>query len=433
MENSTGSLILIVICIILSAYFSATETSFSSLNKIKMKNLAAKGNKRAELVLKLADDFDGLLSTILIGNNIVNIACSSLFTVLFVRMMGEQAGAGMSTLLTTVIVLIFGEISPKSIAKEFPEKFAMVSAPAIRAIMLVMTPLNFLFRMWKKLILLLFKTTDDKSITEEELLMIVEEAEQDGGIGCQEGALIRNAIEFSEVEACEIMIPRTDMVAVSSATTDYGKISKLFRESGFSRLPVYEETRDHIAGILHQKDFYAFLAEKREKDGGSGNENEEADIRSIMKPAVFVPETNKIGNLLKELQRQNLHMAVVVDEFGGTSGIVTMEDILEELVGDIWDEHDKVVYDVEQLSGREYLILGSAGVDKLLEIIGTEDDMDMVTVSGWVTEIFERIPREGEKLVYDNCLIEIVKASGHRVDKIKVTVDEGEKETESEE
>ena len=146
-----------------------------------------------------------------------------------------------------------------------------------------------------------------------------------------------------------------------------------------------------------------------------------------------MPETNKIGNLLKELQRQNLHMAVVVDEFGGTSGIVTMEDILEELVGDIWDEHDKVVYDVEQLSGREYLILGSAGVDKLLEIIGTEDDMDMVTVSGWVTEIFERIPREGEKLVYDNCLIEIVKASGHRVDKIKVTVDEGEKETESEE
>ena len=371
-------------------------------------------------------------STILIGNNIVNIACSSLFTVLFVRMMGEQAGAGMSTLLTTVIVLIFGEISPKSIAKEFPEKFAMASAPLIRSIMLVMTPLNFLFRIWKKLILLLFKTTDDKSITEEELLMIVEEAEQDGGIGCQEGALIRNAIEFSEVEACEIMIPRTDMVAISSETKDYGKISRLFRESGFSRLPVYEETRDHIAGILHQKDFYTFLSEKCEKRDGEKPEGE-ADIRSIMKPAVFVPETNKIGNLLKELQRKNLHMAVVVDEFGGTSGIVTMEDILEELVGDIWDEHDKVVYDVEKLSGREYVILGSASVDKLLEIIGKEDDFDMVTVSGWVTEVFERIPKEGEKLVYDNCTIEILKASGHRVDKIKVTVDEEKEEQAPEE
>ncbi len=445
MDGSTGTFLLIIICIVLSAFFSATETSFSSLNRIRIKNMAGKGNRRAALVLKLSDDYDSLLSTILIGNNIVNIASSALFTVLFVRMLGEAAGASVSTVLTTIIVLIFGEVSPKSIAKEFPEKFAMFAAPIIRVIMLIMTPFNFLFRQWKKLLLLLFrKSAEEKSITEEELLTIVEEAEKDGGIGRQEGALIRNAIEFSEVEACEIMVPRMDIIGISADMKDYVRIARLFSESGFSRLPVYEETRDHIVGVLHQKDFCNVISRHRAALRSVGGRNAgdekadsmaaelEADIRRVMKPAIFVPENNKIGSLLKELQRKKLHMAVVVDEFGGTSGIVTMEDILEELVGEIWDEHDTVVREIEKVSDREYIVLGNTNVEKLFEVLELpEENFDVVSVSGWVTELFERIPQEGESLNYGNCRIEVLKLDGQRIEKIRVcTQESGDSRTE---
>lgn len=440
-------MILIVICVILSGFFSATETSFSSLNRIKVKNLANKGNKRAALVLKLSDNYDSLLSTILIGNNIVNIACSSLATLLLVKILGEEAGAGAATVLVTVVVLIFGEVSPKSIAKEFPEKFAMFSAPVLKGLIWIMTPLNFLFRQWKKLIFALFKTSEDKSITEEELLTIVEEAEQDGGIGRQEGALIRNAIEFSEVEACEIMIPRMDIAGIPADTKDYGKIAKLFAESGFSRLPVYEGTRDHIIGVLHQKDFCSVLSRVSSDRGKetafdesaapdaeakTAKEPEAFDLSDIIKPAIFVPENNKIGSLLKELQRKKLHMAVVVDEFGGTSGIVTMEDILEELVGDIWDEHDRVVHEIERVSDCEYIVLGNASVEKLFEMLGKRADFDVVSVSGWITEMFERIPQEGEKLLYEDCVIEVLKLNGQRIEKVRISVGTAEEESDTE-
>ncbi len=436
MDGSTGTFLLIIICIILSAFFSATETSFSSLNKIRVKNMAGKGNKRAALVLKLSEDYDSLLSTILIGNNIVNIASSALFTVLFVRMLGEAAGASVSTVLTTIIVLIFGEVSPKSVAKEFPERFAMFAAPIIRVIMFIMTPFNFLFRQWKKLLLLLFrKSSEEQSITEEELLTIVEEAEKEGGIGRQEGALIRNAIEFSEVEACEIMVPRMDIVAISADMKDYVKIAQMFTDSGFSRLPVYEETRDHIIGVLHQKDFCNVISGRKAmlhnigtksqtKEGtGESSAETKADIRRAMKPAIFVPENNKIGSLLKELQRRKLHMAVVVDEFGGTSGIVTMEDILEELVGEIWDEHDTVVHEIEKVSEREYVVLGNTNVEKLFDVLGLPEEVfDVVTVSGWVTELFERIPQEGEKMQYGGCEIEVLRLDGQRIEKVKIRI-----------
>ena len=219
MQAHTVSLLIIVFCIVMSAYFSATETAFSSLNRIKMKNMAEKGNRRAALVLQLSESYDTLLSTILIGNNIVNIASASLATVLFVRLLGEESGPSISTLVTTVVVLIFGEISPKSIAKESPEQFAMFSAPLLRVFVICLTPLNFLFRQWKRLLSAVFKTKEDTSITEEELLTIVDEARQGGGIGEQEGALIRNAIEFSELEACEIMTPRPDIVGVRTDAT----------------------------------------------------------------------------------------------------------------------------------------------------------------------------------------------------------------------
>ena len=312
--------------------------------------MAEKGNKKAALVMRLAENYDSLLSTILIGNNIVNIASASLTTVLFVKMLGEDAGASISTAVTTVVVLIFGEVSPKSIAKESPEKFAMFSAPILNVFVVVLTPFNFLFRQWKKLLSMVFKSSQDFSMTEEELLTIVEEAEQDGGIDQQESTLIRSAIEFSDLEAMDVLTPRIDVTGISiDAPKD--TIAATFAETGFSRLPVYEDTMDNIVGIIYQKDFYNYVSYS------------DKDILAIIRQAVFISKTKKLGELLKELQQKKSHMAVVIDEFGGTVGIVTLEDVIEELVGEIWDEHDKVIHEIQKVSETEDLVMGSANVE----------------------------------------------------------------------
>ncbi|POP31735.1 HlyC/CorC family transporter [Lactonifactor longoviformis] len=409
MNSNSISLAIIVICIIMSAYFSATETAFSSLNRIRVKNMADKGNKRAELVLKLAGNYDGMLSTILIGNNIVNIACASIATVLFVKLLGEDMGASVSTVATTIVVLIFGEVSPKSIAKESPEKFAMFSAPFLKGFMVVLTPFNFLFRQWKKFLSKLVKTSEDRSITEEELLTIVEEAEQDGGIGTQESDLIRNAIEFTEVEAGDILTPRVDVVAVSIEDSR-DSIAGAFADSGFSRLPVYLENIDQIVGILYQKDFYNYVYHTDEK------------LENIVRRPLFITKTKKINILLKELQAAKSHIAVVIDEFGGTVGIVTLEDILEELVGEIWDEHDKVVMEIEKEGEGVYTVLGSTNAERFFEELDREEELEVTTVSGWVMDELGKIPEEGEQFQFENLKITVLKMSGRRVEKIRVEV-----------
>lgn len=359
MGSDTLSLIIILFCIIMSAYFSATETAFSSLNRIRVKNMAEKGDRKAALVLSIADNYDSMLSTILIGNNIVNIASASLATVLFVKMLGEDAGASMSTIVTTVVVLIFGEVSPKSIAKESPEAFARFSAPFLKVLIKVLTPLNFLFRQWKKLLSCIIKTKEERGITEEELLTIVEEAEAVGGIGKEEGTLIRSAIEFNELAAVDIFTPRVDVVGVSvNATKD--EVAEIFAQTGYSRLPVYENNMDEILGILYQKDFHNSILRT------------DTLIREAVRPVLFVAKNKKIGDLMKELQQKKLHIAIVMDEYGGTAGIVTLEDILEELVGEIWDEHDEVVSEMEQLGENEYRVSGKANVEKIFERLHME-------------------------------------------------------------
>ena len=379
MEEQSISLIIIIGCIIMSAYFSATETAFSSLNRIRIKNMAEKGNKRAGLVLKLSENYDGLLSTILIGNNIVNIASASLATVIFVKLLGDEAGASISTVVTTIVVLIFGEVSPKSIAKESPEQFAMFSAPFLNAFMVLLTPANYLFKQWKKLLSVLIRTSGDSGITEEELLAIVEEAKQDGGIDEQEGSLIKSAIEFTELEAMDIATPRVDVTGIP-VDADKEEIAAVFGETGYSRLPVYKDKIDDIIGIIYQKDFYNQVYR-----GVCG-------VEAIVRPALYVAKSKKINVLLKELQKNKMHIAVVIDEFGGTMGIVTLEDILEELVGEIWDEHDVVVQEIEKISDQEYLVLGNTSVEKLFEELGGEEEFESFTVSGWVMELAERIP-----------------------------------------
>ena len=269
------TLIIILLCIIMSGYFSATETAFSSLNRIRIKNMADKGNKRAALVLKLSEDYDRLLSTILIGNNIVNIACASLSTLLFVRLLGEDAGASVSTAVTTVIVLVFGEVSPKSIAKESPEKFSMFSAPILNFMAVLLTPLNFLFKQWKKVLSRFFHSSASQGITEEELITIVEEARQDGGIDEQEGDLLRNALEFNELKAADILTPRIDVVGVN-VCAGAEEIASVFTETGYSRLPVYQDSIDNIVGILYHKDFY-------NKIYGTGK-----GIKDVIRPAFLL-------------------------------------------------------------------------------------------------------------------------------------------------
>lgn len=357
--------------------------------------------------MKLSKDYDGLLSTILIGNNIVNIACASLSTLLFVKLLGEEAGAGISTAVTTIVVLIFGEVSPKSIAKESPEAFAMFSAPLLNCFIAVLTPFNYLFRQWKRLLTKVFKAQEDRGITEEELLTYVEEAWQGGGIDEQEGGLIKNAIEFSELEAMDIATPRIDVAGIP-VTAGKEEAEKIFSDSGFSRLPVYEGTMDHIIGILYQKDFYHEVYLGGQK------------LRQVIRPAHFITKHKKIGALLKELQQKKSHIAVVIDEFGGMAGIVTLEDILEELVGEIWDEHDVVVNEIEKISDSEYLVMGNAQVDKLFETLHREGEFEVITVSGWVMDRMGRIPKEGDRFTFDDLDVTVLKMKEKRVYQVKV-------------
>lgn len=411
MGSDTISLIIIVACIIMSAYFSATETAFSSLNKIRIKNMADKGNKKAQLVVRLSENYDSLLSTILIGNNIVNIASASLATVLFVNMLGGEKGPGVSTAVTTIVVLIFGEISPKSIAKESPEKFAMFSAPILNALVKLLTPFNFIFGQWKRLLSLIFKSADDEGITEEELLSIVDEAAEDGGIDEQESMLIHSALGFTQQEVMDILTPRINLTAVSSHASKE-EIAAVFAETAYSRLPVYDDNIDHIVGIIYQKDFHNQVYGR----------NAEKDIKDIIRPTLYVHKTKKIGVLLKELQLKKMHFAVVLDEFGGTMGIVTLEDILEELVGEIWDEHDEEDAQIEIRSENEIVALGTARLDELFEAMNVEDDDEndahLSIVNGWVMKELGRIPSKGDRFIYGNYEIQIDEVEDKCVKKI---------------
>ena len=415
MEGDSISLIIIVLCVIMSAYFSATETAFSSLNRIRIKNMAEKGDKKAQLVLNLSENFDNMLSTILIGNNIVNILSASLATVLFVNWLGSEKGPSAATAVVTVVVLIFGEITPKSIAKESPEKFAKFSAPFLRVLMFILTPFNFLFSLWKKLMSVIIKSDDSRSITEEELITIVEEAEQEGGIDEEESTLIRSAIEFSEVEAKDVYTPRIQIEGVpEDATKD--EVARMFTETGYSRLPVYRESLDHIIGVIYHKDFHNYVY------------NTDKDISSIIRPAIFVTPNKKIDELLKELQQQKSHIAFILDEYAGTMGLVTLEDIVEELVGEIWDEHDEIVQEIVQISENEYHVLGSADIEEVFEKFDISEEIDVMTASGWVMNVLGRIPNEGDSFVYKNLDVTVLSMDEKRVGKISIVVKENTEE-----
>ena len=383
--DSIVKILWMAVFILFSAYFSATETAFSSLSKTRLKALRDRGNKRAALVLSLSEQYDNLLSTLLVGNNIVNIAIASLGTVLFVRRFGDDLGPSLSTAVVTVVVLFCGEVTPKSLAKEAPERVAMFSAPILRVFLIILKPVNFIFFQWKTLLARIFKVKDDRKLTQEELLLLVDEVEQEGGIDRQERELLRNAIEFNDLTAADILTPRISVEGLPLEATPQ-QARELFAETGFSRLPVYTETIDHIVGVLHQKDLYIAP--------------EGTPIEKIMQTPLYVTETVKIDDLLRMLQASKSHMAVVAEERGGTLGIVTMEDILEELVGEIWDEHDEVEEPIRAVGEGTYAVMGQASAEKLFEELGLSEETEAATVGGWVMEHLGRIPSQGESFSF---------------------------------
>ena len=419
-------LVIIVTCIIFSAYFSATETAFTTFNRIRMKNLAEKGNKKAALVLKLSDKYDTLLSTILIGNNVVNILASSLATLLFTYLLanagGEDAGATVSTIVMTVVVLIFGEISPKTAAKIAPDKFVLFSAPFINMLLVILTPLSFLFKQWQNLIGKIFRADEDPGMTEEELISIIEEAEEDGGIDKEESTLIKSAIEFNDLEVGDIFTPRIDITAVRSDVTKEN-MAKLFSESGYSRIPIYDDDLDNISGIVYYKDFFTTAFKTN------------VPIADIVKPVMYVTKTQKINDLLKDLQEKQMHLAVVTDEYGSTAGIVTLEDILEEIVGEIWDEHDEIVEEIREVGEREYIVSGMTNLDKFfdeLELGEVDEQTDASTVNGWAMDTLGRIPEEGDSFESDGLVLKVLKMDGRRIADLHI-LDNRESEEEGEE
>ena len=409
--DSLFSLFMIVLMVSLGVYFSATETAFSALNRIRIKTMADEGSKRAILVLRLHDDFDKLLSTILVLNNVVTLVAAAISTMLFVRHFGD-IGATMSTVILTVVIVLIGDITPKSLAKEKPEKFALAAATFLYFCMTLLSPINHLFSKWKLLLKGVFKTTeDDDRMTEEELYSVVEVAQNDGVIDEEGKQLLDNAIEFNEHKAIDILTPRIDLEAVSVESTEE-EIAARFIESGYSRLPVYQDTIDDIVGVIHMKDFFNFTINKK------------GTLAELFTPPLFVAPSTKISDLFNQLQTNKSHLAVVSDEYGGTAGIVTMEDILEELVGDIWDESDEIIVEFTPISDNEHKVLCSAYVKDLFAYfdLPLDAESESTSVSGWIMDMLGRLPEEGDTFTYKNLTVTVLKAEHRRVLECIVTV-----------
>jgi putative hemolysin len=409
-DGSMTLWVTLVILVAFSAFFSASETAFSSLNQIRLKSRADDGDRTAARVLAMSEQYDKLLSTILIGNNIVNIAAASIGTIIFTKMLGAERGATVSTMVLTIVVLIFGEVTPKSLAKEMPETIATAVAPVLSLLMLVLTPLTWLFSQWKRLLSHFVHSSESDTITEGELMTMVSEAENDGELTDRESELIRSAIEFDDVEVEEILTPRVDVVAVADDIS-LEELAQTFAESGYSRLPVYHGTIDNIIGVVHEKDFYIARLKKATK------------IDDLVAPTLYTTGSTQISQLLRTLREQHHHMAVVVDEYGGTEGIITLEDILEELVGEIWDEHDEVTEDFRKQSDGSWLVSGSASVDDLFETLDLpeDEDIDSNTVNGLVQEKTCHLPKVGDHFSLGEYDGVVTRTARRRVTEVRLT------------
>lgn len=402
----------IVILVFLSGFFSATETAYSCANKIKLKSMVALGKKYSKPVYTFADEkYDKLITAILIGNNIVNLTASALGTILFGKLLINSAAdpTTVSTLVMTVAVLIFGEITPKYFASVYPEKMCYIVYPLMQFFYWILIPISWIFGGFKKLLSKVFKMKPDDAVTDAELMSLVDEAEEDGTLKEDESELVRSALEFDDLKVEDILVPRVDVIAVSRDSSMEG-IMEVFRENSYSRLPVYKDTIDNVVGLIHERDFYnAYL--KGEKE-----------IGHVVQNIVFTSEYTRISTLLKQLQKQKIHMAAVSDEYGGLVGIVTLEDILEELVGEIWDEHDEEEVFYGKISEDEYWVDGKCDLEEFFDLYDLEqedENFESNTVGGWVTEKYGGIPPVGETFRFKFLEIKVVKATRQKVLKIR--------------
>lgn len=406
------NIILIVVLVICSAFFSSSETAFSSISKVRLKNYASQGNKKAKMALNIADNYDKALTTILVGNNIVNIASSSLATVVFTDMFGA-GGVGIATIVMTIVVLTFGEITPKTFASENSEKCALAFAPIISFLMTLLTPIVWIFSKFKNLLGKFYSKNEQPSVTEDELKYIIEEIEEQGVLEEQESNLVRSALDFDDITVNNILTPRVKVVAID-INTPINEVKNIFFTEMYSRIPVYEKTIDNIIGVINEKDF--FLIESQNKN----------DISSIVQDVLHISELKLISEALKEMQISKSHIAIVMDQYGGTKGIITLEDIMEQLVGEIYDENDEVEANVFKLSENSYQVSGELTIYELLKYLELPNDYietNATTVNGWITEIFGHIPLDNETIIAENNWeIKIISTKNHHVKTIHITI-----------
>ena len=401
----------IMILVMCSAFFSGTETAFSSVSKIRIRNKAENGDKRAKKALYVAENYDKALSTILVGNNVVNIAASALSTILFVSFLGDAMGTVVSTVVLTLVVLVCGEVLPKNLAIENNEKICLSAAPVLIFLMVIFTPLTFLLLRLSKLVTNVSGKNREASptVTEDELKFIVESIEEEGVLEEQESELVQSALDFDEKTAYDILTPRVDMTALSVDCDVNDARDTILRER-YSRIPVYKDNIDNIIGILHTRDFLEALLR-----------NETPDISRMIQPAYYIYRSKKLSSLLADFRHRKLHIAVVTDDYGGTLGIVTMEDLLEQLVGDIWDEDEEVEHKYKKLGENEYEISGDMNIDDMLELIDKDDryiDSDSKSVGGWVIEQIGDIPVRGNSFTYKELSVRVDKVEDQRVNSV---------------
>ena len=418
-------ILIFLLCIILSGFFSASETAFTSLRKAKPGTKSKMGDEEAERALELHKKYENLLSTILVGNNLVNITASAVATLFFMQI-NQKYGALLSTVITTVLLLIFSEITPKLVAKTLPEKVAVKFTPLLNIVMIIFKPIVWIMDKWQKLVKKIIPEDEDSGISEDELLQYVDEAHKGGNLESEEHSLVKRAMEFDDYNVSTILIPRIDVIAIDVEDSDED-ILELFDNHGYSRLLVYEDTIDKVVGLIHEKDFFRYLRDKREN-------NSNLNIRSIVKDVLYIPGGVKLSDVLKLMQHDKIHMAAIIDEHGGLEGIVTMEDILEELVGDIWDESDEIEYEVRSINkGTEYEMLGKTDIDKAFDILKLEEDEESKsnTLGGFVVEKLDKMPETGDSFVYENYEFEVKNIDANRVDKVSIKkIDEKSEESE---
>jgi len=404
--------IAIIVLVVLSGFFSATETAFSCANRIKLKTYVTQGKKNAKAVYKFADEgYDKLVTAILVGNNVVNLTASALGTILFAKIMinNPDLAATVSTAVLTVVVLLFGEITPKYIASVYPEKMCFLFYPMMQLFYWILWPFSKIFDFYKAGLAKLFKLKKDETVTDEELLSLVEEAEESGTLKEDESELVRSALEFDDLKVEDILVPRVNVYAVDVDST-MEEACEIFKKTGYSRMPVYKDTIDNVIGVIHERDFFV------------GYLNGEKEIGHLVQDIAFTTEYTRISALLKQLQKQKIHMAAVSDEYGGLVGIVTLEDILEELVGEIWDEHDEEEVLFGEIAEGEYWVDGRCSLENFFELYEMEkkdEEFESNTIGGWVTETYGGIPPIGEVLHFENLEIKIVKTTKKKVLKVR--------------